>query len=436
MKPAPAGPSHRARAFVAIGSHAVVDFFSFIIVPLMSVLEGRVHMTPGQGAIILAAGSIASGLVQPLVAWLSDRFDTRWLGTLAFLIAVVAVGCVGFVHTFEALLLLQVIACAGNGAYHPVAAAAVGHLCDGGPDGPRRRAAGLARFYAAGMIGGVVGNLAAPAWTRSFGGGESAAGLWSIAWFIPPGLLAVAVLALAIHSVPHRHDGAHARHAALTRAQRIERWRSVWLLYFGNVLRFLTDMCLIQLIIRWTEERAARSAGLLIEGLSVQAALTPQIRTEAAELNGILQAARQVGIGVGGLVLLRVLRGRSERAVLIVIPLLGAFVVAATPMADAGGWLAIALCALAGVGYGGVIPTTLSLAQRLLPHRTSLASGLMLGGAWAIASAGPPLVQWLYTRWGLGGAFLVTSILLAASGVVAMFLRGQHDPAVRSDPVA
>jgi len=31
-------------------------FFSFIIVPLMSVLEGRVHMTPGQGAIILAAG--------------------------------------------------------------------------------------------------------------------------------------------------------------------------------------------------------------------------------------------------------------------------------------------------------------------------------------------------------------------------------------------
>ena len=80
------------------------------------------------------------------------------------------------------------------------------------------------------------------------------------------------------------------------------------------------------------------------------------------------------------------------------------------------------LCALAGLGYGGVIPTTLSMAQRMLPHRTGLASGMMLGGAWSIASAGPPLVQWLYGSYGLRGAFLVTAGLLALSAVMGAML--------------
>lgn len=420
----------RARLALTIGSHAVVDFFSFIIVPLLSVLEGRVHMTQAQGAVILAAGSVSSGLIQPLVAWASDRFDTRWLGTLAFLTAVIAVGSVGIVHSFPQLLLLQVIAAAGIGAYHPVAAAAAGQLSGILRHG---RSAGLAWFYAAGMIGGVAGNLTAPAWTRHFGAGEAAAGVPYLAWFIPPGLLCVALLAIAIHAVPHRHDGAHAEHAALPRHERVARWRSVWLLYFGNVLRFLTDMCLIQLLVRWSDQQAVQAAGLPVAtiggGVSdiLQQVLTPELRTHSAQINGGLQAARQVGMGIGGLVLITFLRARSERTLLVVIPILGAVVLFFTPYAH--GWLAIGLCALAGVGYGGVVPTTLSMAQRLLPHRTSLASGLMLGGAWCLASIGPPLVQWLYASFGLRKSFAVVAVMLLASGVIGLFL-----PRPRSTP--
>jgi MFS family permease len=429
---APGKALARFRLITAIGSHTVVDFFSFIVVPLLSVLEGRVHMSQREGAAILAAGSIASGLIQPLVAWLSDRFDTRWLGTLAFFIAVVAVGSVGIVHSFPQLLLLQIIACAGIGAYHPVAAAAVGQL-----SGPFRggRAAGLATFYAAGMIGGVLGNLTAPAWTRHFGHGEAAAGVPAIAWFIPPGLVCVVLLALAIHAIPHRHHGAHAQHASLPREERLARWRSVWLLYFGNVLRFLTDMCLIQLIVRWGDQQAVESGGLLFSGVQgspavvadlIHQALTPELRTHSSQINGLLQAARQVGMGIGGLALLLFLRGRSERTVLTLIPILGAFVIAATPFTH--GWLAIVLCAFAGLGYGGVIPTTLSMAQRLLPHRTSLASGLMLGGAWFFASLGPLLVQWLYTHYGLRTSFAIVAVMLFASGMVGFFLPKEVRP--------
>jgi FSR family fosmidomycin resistance protein-like MFS transporter len=404
----------RPRLIIAITSHAVVDFLSFIIVPLMTVLIGRVSMTPTQGAIILAVGSVASGVIQPLVAWLSDHFDTRWLGTLAFFVAVVSIGLVGFVHTFPQLLLLQVVACAGFGAYHPVAAAAVGQLSGA------KRSSGLVWFYTAGMAGGMLGNLFAPLWARHFGGGDAAAGLPSFIWLIPPGLACVALLGLAIHSVPHRHADAHAHHSSLPREERIRRWRSVWLLYFGNVLRFLTDMCLIQLIVRWAEERAARAGGIVVDRLTLQQALTPIVRTQASQLSGELQAARQAGIAIGGVVLLTLLRGRSERALLTFVPVFGAIIIAITPFTDHT--LALVACVLAGLGYGGVIPTTLSMAQRLLPHRTSLASGLMLGGAWCLASIGPVLVQWLYAAHGLFGAFAITAVILAASGVVGAML--------------
>src|SRR5262245_57562883 len=79
----------RARLMAATLAHGAVDFFSFLIIPLMSVIEGRLALTHQQGALVIAVGSVCSGLIQPLVAWLSDRHDTRVLGTLGFGVAVV-----------------------------------------------------------------------------------------------------------------------------------------------------------------------------------------------------------------------------------------------------------------------------------------------------------------------------------------------------------
>lgn len=404
-----------------------MDFFSFIIVPLLSVIEGRVSLSPWQGTLLVAIGSIASGIIQPIVALLSDRHDTRWFGTLGFGALVLAIGSVGYADSFGVLVAIQIIGAAGSGAFHPVAAAAVGQLSG------TRRSGGLAWFYAAGMVGGVLGNLISPAWVRHFSsvhpaGTEAAsldlaAGLRSLAWFIGPGLLAAIVLAAAIHAVPHRHATAHTDHAMLSRAERVSRWRSVWLLYIGNILRFTVDMCLITLIVRWSEVLAVGTAEAKSVGADIGAMLTPQLRSTASELNGLLQAARQAGMGIGGLAVIFLLRGRGERMQLVLVPLAGAVCIAITPWAShLGFWMAMLLCAAAGVGYGGVMPTTLSLAQRLLPHRTGLASALMLGGAWAFASAGPQLAQLLFGSMGLAGAMLVIALLLAASGVLGLML--------------
>lgn len=414
--------SGRVRLASTVAVHGVVDFFSALIIPILTVLLGHLHLAPGQDAAVIALGSITSGLIQPIVAWASDRFDTRWLGTLGLAAAAIAIGSVGFVSPeplfglvsgYAQLLIIQAVGSAGIGAFHPVAAAAVGRLSG------RRRSLGVSVFYVAGMIGGITGSITSPHWVKWLG-------LPALAWFIVPGLLSALALRWAIHGIAHRAEGAHERHAALPEAERNGRWAAVGLLYAGNVLRFTANMALVQLIIRWSETEALRRAGASI--------LTPELRTTASTLNGALQAAMAVGMAIGGLAAGFTLRAHHEKAVLFIVPIAGAFGVAAIPLAgQAAGALgdptlvtaiAFTLAVIAGWGYGGVIPITISLAQRLLPHRTSLASGLMMGGAWMVAAAGPFAARALYDRFGLGPAFLTIAGLLVVAGLLALPLRG------------
>lgn len=398
----------RVRMWTTIATHGVVDFFSFLIVPLLSVLEGHVGIRPEQGALLVAIGQVSSGVIQPMVALASDRFDTRWLGTLGFFAAVLAIGLIGHARSFEQLLILQVVGTAGIGAFHPVAAAAVGHLA-----GPRR-SMGIAWFYMAGMLGGILGNISAGHYVEYFArlGGSTAAGLSALVYLIPIGLAFVAALGLAIHGSAHRTHDAHARHRELPARERRRRWAGVWVLYAGNVLRFAADVCLIQLIIRWSEVIAVDRAPV--------DELTEGVRIQASQINGPLQAAKQVGMGLGGVALGWLFHVRHERALLMVTPLIGAALIAALP--HTSGAVALIVCAAAGVGYGAVVPLTISMAQRLIPHRTSLASGLMMGGAWAVASVGSPIAQWLGETYGLARAFGAVAVMLCGASVLGLLV--------------
>jgi FSR family fosmidomycin resistance protein-like MFS transporter len=414
--------SGQARFVSTAAIHGVVDFFSALIIPILTVLQGHLHLAPGQNAGIIALGSITSGLIQPVVAWASDRFDTRWLGTLGLACAAVAIGSVGFVSPeplfgvisgYVQLLLIQGVGSAGIGAFHPVAAAAIGRLSG------RRRSLGVSVFYVAGMVGGILGSITSPHWVKWFG-------LPALAVFIVPGLAGAVVLRWAIHGVAHRAADAHERHAALPGAERNARWTAVGLLYAGNVLRFTANMALVLLVVRWADAETLRRAGVMV--------LSDDLRTASSTLNGTIQAGMAVGMAVGGLAAGFTLRAHHEKEALILVPVIGALGVAAFPFAGeaaaAAGRpglltvIAFVLAVVGGWGYGGVIPVTISLAQRLLPHRTSLASGLMMGGAWMMAAAGPFAARALDDRFGLPRAFLAVAIMLVVAGLLGIPLRG------------
>ena len=424
----------RARAGAAIGVHSVCDFFSFMAVSLLPLLGARLELRNDQVALLLGLGSVTSGVIQPAVAWASDRLDTRWLGTIGLLVAVVCISLIGRARTFEQLLLLHGVGAAGIGAFHPPAAACVGQLAG------RRRSLGVALFFLAGMLGGVAGNVFTPrivdafaaarpiehtigvpalAWARvAWLEPDVAFGLRSLAWMIAPGVIAVVVLGWAIHRVPHRHHAAHENHNNLTRAQKRARWGAVWILYITNLLRFSANMALIYLFAEWAERH------VLVRNDAD--GLTDALGLEASSLNGPLQGMMQVGMGGGGILLGIFLSVRYEKLAFVGFPLLGALAVALVPSAGevegAGTALVFALAVLSGVGFGSVIPVSMSLAQRLLPHRTSMASGLMLGGAWAFAFIGPKWAQLVQDRFDLDAAFYVTSGSLVIAAVCAMLL--------------
>jgi len=411
-----------------VGSHWLMDVFPFVVVSLLPVLRTRLDLTDGQLALLLSTGSVTSGASQPIAAWLSDRFDTRIFGWLGLLVAGICVGLIGYATSFWQLVLLQVIAPIGVGAYHPIAAAGVGRLSG------RRRSLGLSIFFLAGMLGGVTGNTMAPAYVtvmseRGAGEPELGVGLRALVWLIPFAMAGALAVWWAIHRVPHRaHDG-HERHMTLSEDVRRRRWTAVGVLYAGNVLRFMVNMALVQLIVLWAERRAETRAAL--------DATAAEIGLLGSNINGPLQGAMQIGMGGAGLAAGIVLRARHEKGALVGVPIAGALAVVAFPLAstldpggavDPGILLAFALAITAGAGYGGMIPVTMSLAQRLLPHRTSLASGLMLGGAWCFGAFGPPLASALTNgvgAWGgvgLDWAFVSIGGLLLASGGVALLL--------------
>ena len=387
------------RLWTVVAAHGVIDWLSAVVVPILTYLEGRVHMTPGQGAILIAVGSISSGVIQPIVALVSDRHDTRWAGTLGLLAAAGAMGSIGFAQDFQQLLLIQIVGTAGIGAFHPVGAAAAGQL------GVGRRGTVISVFYAAGLAGGVLGSFTMPRIVHAFD-------LSVLAWAIAPCVLYAGLLAWAIHGVPHRHARAHERHSALAAGERQRRWRDVSLLFAGNAMRFIVNMMLVQLIKRWCETRVLGEHGA--------GELTAELRLESSAINGPIQGMMALGMGLSGLALGRLAPMRHAKGVLVGVPVVG---VAAVSLFALSGSLATAwaLAALMGLGYAAVMPLTITMAQRLLPHRTSLASALMMGGAWTLAASGPPAAQWMIgSGWSLEVCFLVAAGLLLGSSLLAL----------------
>jgi MFS family permease len=127
------GASARANGLVTrlgaiVVSHTLVDVYSAFLPPLLGVLEVRCKLTVVQTAWLLGIGSIASGVSQPIAAWLSDRTDTRIFGAVGLLVAAVCLSCIGLADNFATLSWLYSLGMIGSGVFHPTGAASMGQL--------------------------------------------------------------------------------------------------------------------------------------------------------------------------------------------------------------------------------------------------------------------------------------------------------------------
>jgi MFS family permease len=272
--------------WIVVASHALVDVFPMFIVSLVIVLQDRLALTRGQETAVWVATPIFSGLIQPLMAWLGDRYNTRLAGPLGLAMGAVCIGSIGFAQSFWQLIVLQIVGVIGIGMYHPTAAAVAGQT--GARALPYGRAFALSLFVASGMLGHTLGPIIATRVNDWFG-------MAHLAWIIPPTLVAAVMLHLATRDTPHRHHDHHELQAALSPAQARARWYIAALLSGQNALRFTVNTGMFILFSYWAASRI------------------PDDPNAAAILNGNLAAALTIGMGVGALVAGRWLRPGTEK---------------------------------------------------------------------------------------------------------------------------
>lgn len=390
-----AGWTIRSRFMALNAAHAIIDVYPIFFASLIIVLKERLGLSGAQIAVIFATGPVVSGLPQVFFAWATDRLDSRACGWFGLCLGAVCICSIGFAPNFWWLWGLQIAGMIGTGMFHPIAAALAGQM--GGalkPPGTGGRAWGVGIFYTAGMIGGFSGSLLCTRMTGAFG-------LRSLIVLALPGLIAAAALYAATHRLAHRH-GNHRELLASVSPEEVRLRRFVVaLLFVGNVLRFTVNTGLPILFVVWAERR--------MNGDVARSTL----------LNGSLLAAMTFGMGVFGFTARRWSPAGREKGPMLVLTLVGAAIVAAIGfMGTALGTAAMFLMAAASaMGFSAVIPTTISIAQRLLPGRTGLASGLMLGTAWSISATAPYLAQAMF-----GGVSIADAHTLDAGRIDMVFV--------------
>lgn len=373
-------------------SHVVIDIYPIFFTSLMLVLKDRLSLTEAQIVLLYATGPVVSGLPQVLFAWVTDKLDSRICGWLGLLIGSISISSIGLAQNFWQLWALQIVGMTCTGMYHPIGAALAGQL-GGKIRGSGGRGWGVSIFYTAGMIGGFLGAIGS---TRI----SNQAGMLALLWLIIPGCALATVLWLAVRRIGHRHDNHRELHSSISADEARDRWRVVALLFVGNVARFTVNTGLPVLFAVWAESRM------------------PNDVTRATNLNGNMLAALTVGMGAGGLLASRLTPQGRERGVMVALSLMGALTVGFCGYVGTwlGTWAIVIMSGLTALGFAAVIPTTISLAQRLLPGRTGLASGLMLGTSWGLSAAAPVLATWFL------GSDLKNAFRLDSGRIDAAFL--------------
>jgi MFS family permease len=383
--------------------HLAVDFGATLVNSSLGLIEVRSRLIPEQSAWLLGVGTLTSGLAQPITAVVGDRLQSRMIAVLGVLLAGVGFGLLGFAQNLPALAAIYTVGMVGAGMFHPIAATTIAQL----QESRRNFAAGA--FYVAGMIGGVSGAMFWPRWLSQESGFEQ----------LPLVVLPFLVLALAVHRGNRSLPPLQTRNRPTVEQAAVRKnWGSILVLYCSSALRYCVNTALVYLYLRWVQQGyAAEHVGWTAD----------QVAKAAAPVVGNLNAMTILGMALGSLLAGTFVSPGKEKLPMVVVPLAFAPVVAFLP--HLGIHASYVMGILAGIGFSAMFPISVAMAQHLLPHRANLAASLMMGGAWAVATLGPRFAEYGVTHWGVENTFLLTAIVLAASGLVALGLRSEPQPA-------
>lgn len=363
------------------GGHFMHDTFSAFLAPLLPELIEKLSMNLTQAGSLTALVQIPS-ILNPLIGYLDDKINLRWMVILAPAITATLMSAMGLAPSYYLLAVLLTITGLSVAAFHATAPAMVARI-SGSKVGK-----GMSFFMAAGELGRTVGPLVA---------------VWGVSVWALDGIYRFAIIGWLTSLVIFLRFRGITPHVAKQTG-------------FRGMLPAAKQLFIPLLII-------VSGRSLLISCLGFY--LPTLLESEGASLwaaggaLAIYQLAGVVGAFSGGTFSDRIGRKPVLLTASLISPLL-VFAFLTLP----GGWL-IPILILLGFLSLSVQPVLLALVQDHLPNYRSIANGAYMAMAFIMQSTAALLIGALGDRLGLRSTFFWMA-LLSLLTVVGILLLPTH----------
>lgn len=373
----------RNRALLALMlGHFTNDMLGGFLTLFLPEAKERFALGNGEVGLIALAYVSASSLSQPFFGWFTDRKVRRWIPAAVIVWGGTFASLYGVAGSYGTLVLFAALAGLASGAYHPLGASSAAAVAE-----PRTRNTALSLYTVGGTTGLAMGPLVGVIFLSSFGNRGTLA-------LLPfTGLVAVLLYREMIHVVRQSDRGEDRSRVSPDYAG--IPWAALSRVIGTVMLRSWVFLSVLQFLPVWYSD--------LGYGRSFYGPLATTV---------ILAGA--VGTLIGGSLADRV----GERRVLLasltlsVPPLL---LIAGFP----GPW-AFAAGAAFGITADASLSVTLVAAQRLLPGRTGIASGVILGLGFITGGIGVPITGRLADAVGIPTALASLALLSGLATLLAL----------------
>ncbi len=393
--------SNRALLALMLG-HFTNDMLGGVLTLFLPVAKTQFDLANSEVGLIALAYAGASSLSQPVFGWFTDRNLRRWVPSLVLLWGGTFASLYGVASSYEMLLVFAALAGLASGAYHPIGASSAAAVV-----GSHIRNRALSVYTVGGTSGYALGPLVGVALLATFG---------------PRGTLGLVFIAASVSLLLFREMSnvlgrrEFGQESAKTAEVHTAVPYAALVRIIGTVmLRSWVFLSLLQFVPIWYDDLGYHRAlyGPLVTVVILSGA--------AGTLIGGAMADR-----IGG-------RRVLIASLTLSVPPLLLFIAFPGPWAF-----------LAGAAFGLIADSSLSVtlvaAQRLLPGRTGVASGIILGLGFVTGGIGVPVTGRLADAVGIAPALSSLAAVALLATVVAFTIPrfvfdDDHEPSSGPDAV-
>lgn len=352
-------------------AHMVLDIFHNVLPIAFPLFKASWGLSYTQVGLVMTVLNVTASISQPVFGTISDRFGSRWFIPMGLAWTGSMISLLGFIPAYRFLLMLVFFSGLGSGAFHPSGLKAMADAAG------RKRGLANATFMLGGNLGFALGPVVGSLLFLNLG-------LESSLFLLVPAILLGVTL--------WQFRGFYGlRPAPISRPSVPES--------STGVVGGLIVVCTIVVVRSWVHNGIATFFPLFIQSREMSLAF-------ASKLLFIFLVSGAIGGLVGGY--LSDILGRKKVILTCLIsfsPLMLLFL--KDPASSAG----LLFLSLAGVAIFAPFSVMLTLAQELIPKRTGLASGLVLGLGFGVGGLGVSISGLISDFYGVATSMYVMAAL-------------------------